>query len=405
MAVTFNDIEAASALIKSDIIHTPTFHSRSLSAIASTQLFLKLENLQFTGSFKERGALVKLKHLSAQEAEVGVIAMSAGNHAQGVAYHARRLGIPATIVMPKGTPYIKVQRTASFGATVLLEGEGFEETTAFAHELAQAKGLTFVHPYDDPYVIAGQGTIALEMLADVPDLEVLVIPIGGGGLISGMAIAAKAINPHIKVVGVQSELFPAMYALRHDQCPLLLGQTIAEGIAVSQPGYLTRNIVEETVDDIVLVNEAELEAAVQTMLVDGHIVAEGAGAAPLAAVLANKKRFADQRVGLVVCGGNIDARMLSSILMRGLIRLRRVVVLQVQIPDRPKMLAAIAAIIGDAGANIIEVQHQRLFTDASIKQIHLDFVIEVRDDAQIQDILIQIQSNGFPATIVSSLAE
>ncbi|MDX2216242.1 MAG: threonine ammonia-lyase [Oculatellaceae cyanobacterium bins.114] len=403
MAVTLEDIQIAADLIRQAVVRTPTCLSRSLSAIAHTNLFLKLENFQITGSFKERGALVKLKHLTANEAAAGVIAMSAGNHAQGVAYHAQRLGIPATIVMPQGTPYIKVQRTASFGARVMLQGDGLEAASAFAHELAIEEGLTFVHPYDDYHVIQGQGTIALEMLADCPDLEMLVIPIGGGGLISGMAIAAKALKPSIQIIGVQTELCPSMYQLRYGQTPTLTGQTIAEGIAVKHPGKLTRAIIDQYVDDIVLVSEPSLESAVQLIAAEGHLVAEGAGAAPLAAVLSYPERFADKQVGLVVCGGNIDARILSSILMRGLMRSQRIVYLRVEMPDIPGMLATVAGIVGAAGANIIEVQHQRLFTDISIKQTHLDLVIEVRDPEQVHKIVQQIQTHGFPARVLDAI--
>lgn len=403
MAVTLEDIKAAADLIQSSVIRTPTCFSRSLSAIAHVDLFLKLENLQFTGSFKERGALVKLKQLTALEAAAGVIAMSAGNHAQGVAYHAQRLGIPATIVMPKGTPFVKVQRTAGFGARVVLEGDTLETASDFAHQLAIAEGLTFVHPYDDPHIISGQGTVALEMLADCPSLDVLVIPIGGGGLISGMAIAAKALKPTIKIIGVQTQLCPSMYQLRYGTTPTLTGQTIAEGIAVKHPGKITRVIIDQLVDDIVLVGEPSLEAAVQLTVAEGHIVAEGAGAAPLAAVLSHPERFAHQRVGWVVCGGNIDARILSSILMRGLMRSQRIVYLRVEMPDIPGTLAQVAGIVGAAGANIIEVQHQRLFTDISIKQTHLDLVMEVRDPEQVHEIVQKIQAHGFPARVLNAI--
>lgn len=405
MAVTLKEIQAAAHLIQGEIVRTPSYRSTALSALARTDLVLKLENLQHTGSFKERGALVKLKHLLPQARQSGIIAMSAGNHAQGVAYHAQRLGIPATIVMPKATPFVKIQRTASFNAKVLLEGDGLEAASIFAHQLAEQSGLVFVHPYDDEQIIAGQGTIALELLADFPDLDVLVIPIGGGGLISGMAIAAKALKPAIQIIGVQSELCPAMYSLGYGIAPILSGQTIAEGIAVKQPGKLARAIIPQVVDDVVLVSEAEIEAAIQVLVSVGHIVAEGAGATPLAAVLAHRSRFAHQQVGLVICGGNIDTRILAAILMRGLMRSRQIVYLRVELPDRPGMLAIVSALIGAAGANIIEVQHQRLFTDLSIKQTHLDFVIEVRDAEQIQAVVRQIESEGFPARVLDAIGK
>lgn len=405
MAVTLKEIQAAAHLIQGEIVRTPSYRSTALSALAGTDLVLKLENLQHTGSFKERGALVKLKHLLPQARQSGIIAMSAGNHAQGVAYHAQRLGIPATIVMPKATPFVKIQRTASFNAKVLLEGDGFEAASIFAHQLAEQSGLVFVHPYDDEQIIAGQGTIALELLADFPDLDILVIPIGGGGLISGMAIAAKALKPEIQIIGVQSELCPAMYSLGYGIAPSLSGQTIAEGIAVKQPGKLARAIIPQVVDDVVLVSEAEIEAAIQILVSVGHLVAEGAGAIGLAAVLAHRSRFAHQQVGLVICGGNIDMRILAAILMRGLMRSRQIVYLRVELPDRPGMLAIVSALIGAAGANIIEVQHQRLFTDLSIKQTHLDFVIEVRDAEQIQAVVRQIESEGFPARVLDSIGK
>jgi threonine dehydratase len=371
---------------------------------------LKLETLHPTGSFKERGALNKLKSLTPEERAAGVIAMSAGNHAQGVAYHARRLGIPATIVMPEGTPFTKIERTEAHGATVVLRGHGLTEARRAAHALAEERRLTFVHPYDDPAIIAGQGTLALELLADVPDLDTLVVPIGGGGLISGIAIAAKALAPAIEIVGVQAALYPSMLnAVKGAPADaprdaLSGGQTIAEGIAVKEPGRLTRQIVAALVADILLVDEAALERAVNILLDVQKLAVEGAGAASLAALLAHLERFRGRKVGLVLCGGNIDARVLSSILMRGLVRDGKLVRLRSEISDSPGVLSRITRILGERGGNIVEIYHQRLFYDVPVKRAEVDVVVETRNATHVGEIVGALNEAGFPTRLLSSTA-
>jgi threonine dehydratase len=404
MSVDADRIRAAARAIAGAVVRTPVWHARLLSEISGATVFLKMENLQYTASFKERGALVKLLSLDAGQRRAGVITVSAGNHAQGVAYHAQRLGIPATVVMPRHTPFSKVNHTRAFGARVLLHGDGFDEAAARADEVAAAEGLTFVHPYDDESVIAGQGTVGLEMLEDVPDLDVLAVPVGGGGLISGIALAAKAIRPAIRVVGVQAELYPAMIrVLRGGPAPAG-GQTIAEGIAVKAPGRLTRAIAGRAVDDWVTVGEDDLERTVQQLIEIEKTVAEGAGAAALAAVFAHRALFADRRVGVVVSGGNIDSRILASILMRGLVRDGRLVRLRVEISDVPGALARVASLIGDCGGNIVEVHHQRLFRDVPIKMAELDAVVETRDAAHRDELVARLAESGFPARILSTTA-
>ena len=368
------------------------------------EIYLKLETLQRTGSFKDRGALVKLKSLEETAAKAGVIAISAGNHAQGVAYHAQRLGIPATIVMPKGTPFTKVIHTEAFGAQVILHGDNVDEAKPFADEMAARNGLTFIHPYDDPRIVAGQGTIAIEMLDAVPDLDVIVVPIGGGGLISGVATAAKALRPNIEIVGVEAELYPSMYQALNDLAPSSGGETIAEGIAVKTPGELTLGIVRALVDDIVLVDEAELEAAVQVMIEEAKVLAEGAGAAPLAAIAQEPERFAGRKVGIVVGGGNIDSRLLASVLMRGMVRAGRMARLRVTISDQPGTLARIAEQIGDTGGNIVEIVHQRMFYDVPVKLAEADVVVETRDESHIQEIIDRLAAAGFPTVRLDDTA-
>jgi threonine dehydratase len=376
----------------------------ALGATLGIDLVLKLETQHRTGSFKERGALYKLSSLTDDERRRGVIAMSAGNHAQGVAYHAQRLGIPATIVMPQGTPFTKIERTAAYGARVLLRGEGLSEARKAAFEIAAAEQLVFVHPYDDPWIIAGQGTIGLEMLADHPDLDVLVVPIGGGGMIGGVAIAAKALKPSIKVIGVQTEQFPSMHhALAGLACPVP-GQTVAEGIAVKEPGKLTEAIVRAYVDEIVLVDEDRLERAIEMLLTQQKLVAEGAGAAGVAALLLDPERYQGQKVGVVLCGGNIDARILASILMRGMVRSGRLVRLRAEITDSPGTLAKVARIIGEAGGNIVEIFHQRLFHDVPVKLADLDVVVETRDMAHVREILAKMAEGGFKTRLLSNSA-
>jgi threonine dehydratase len=403
-AVTLDDIRRAEAQLSGVVVETPTVHSRTLSAIAGCDILLKFENLQYTGSFKDRGALIKLLSLTAEERKAGVIACSAGNHAQGVAYHAERLGIPATIVMPEGTPFTKVHHTEAFGARVVLRGEGFAEAAAFAAELRAKEGLTLVHPYDDPHIIAGQGTVALEMIDADPALDLLVVPIGGGGLIAGMAVAAKAFRPSIEIVGVETELYPSMYQAIHGLAPTSGGQTIAEGIAVKRPSELTKAIVAKHVADILLVGEGAIEHAVQLLLEIEKTVAEGAGAAPLAAVLSHRERFAGKRVGLVVTGGNIDSRLLASVLLRGLIRDGRIVRLRVEIRDIPGALGQVARLIGEKGGNIVEIYHQRLFYDVPVKLAEIDVVLETRDRRHVDDIMGALRTVGFPTRLLGSTA-
>jgi threonine dehydratase len=402
--VTIDDIRKAEAQLSGVIVETPTVHSRTLSAIAGCDIVLKLENLQYTGSFKDRGALIKLLSLGAAERKAGVIAVSAGNHAQGVAYHAERLGIPATIVMPEGTPFVKVRHTEAFGARVVQRGEGFAEAAAFAAELRVKEGLVLVHPYDDPHIIAGQGTIALEMIDADPALDALVVPIGGGGLIAGIAVAAKAFRPSIEVIGVETELYPSMYQAIRGLPPTSGGQTIAEGIAVKKPGELTKPIVAALVADILLVGESAIERAVQLLLEIEKTVAEGAGAAPLAAVLAHRERFAGKRVGLVVTGGNIDSRLLASVLLRGLIRDGRIVRLRVETRDVPGALGQVARLIGEKGGNIVEIYHQRLFYDVPVKLAEIDVVLETRDARHVEDIIAVLRAAGFPTRLLGNTA-
>lgn len=398
--VTLESIRRAAGMIAGEIPETPTEVSPRLSELTGCTVFLKLENQHHTGSFKERGALTRLKSLSPREARAGVIAMSAGNHAQAVAHHATRLGIQATIVMPGFTPFTKIERTEAYGARVVLHGDTLSDAGAHAGDLAGRNGLTLIHPYDDPLIIAGQGTCALEFLAAVPDLDVLVVPVGGGGLISGMAVAAKAIKPDIRVLGVEAELYPSMKQALAGQPVVCAGITIAEGIAVKAPGGITRELVRRHVDDIILVGENWLERAVYQLVTVQKIVAEGAGAACLAAVLAEPRRFAGLKVGLVISGGNIDARLLSQILMRGLVREDRVVRLRIGISDAPGTLAKVARLLGDHGANIVEVHHQRLFQNVPVKMAELDVVLETRGRAHVAAIIDHLDKAGFPSQLM-----
>jgi threonine dehydratase len=405
LPVTLADIERAAGVIRGAVVDTDLAQSRTLSQMFGTDIWLKFENLQFTASFKDRGALNRLAALTPAERGSGVIAMSAGNHAQGVAYHARRLGIAATIVMPKGTPFVKIENTKRHGAQVLVEGTTLEEAGAFAHEYERRHGLTFIHPYDDPLIIAGQGTIALEMLRDAPGLDVLVVPIGGGGLISGIAVAAKALKPDIEIIGVQAALYPSMYnAVRGTHLPMR-GDTLAEGIAVKAPGVLTTQIVRALVDDIVLVSEVEIERAVSLLIEIEKTVAEGAGAAGLAAILSQPERFRGRKVGTVLCGGNIDIRLLASVLTRELARQGRLSELCIDLADKPGQLARVAALVGDGGANIIEVVHQRVFTDLPAKGTLLRMVIETRDRAHLTETVTRIRNAGFAVEITSNQQE
>ena len=402
MTVTARDIRAAAELLKDQGVRTPTLHSRTLSEIAGCQLWLKFENLQYTASFKDRGAYVKLASLDDAARKAGVIAASAGNHAQGVAHHARRLDIPATIVMPAQTPFNKVRQTEHFGARIVLHGADLAESYDHAVEIAEREGLSIIHPYDDPAIIAGQGTAALEMLEDAPDLDILVVPIGGGGLISGMALMAKEIKPGIEIVGAEAALYPAMKQALAGKEIEAGGTTIAEGIAVKRPGRITREIIRQHVSEILLVAEPELENAVLMLLEIEKSVVEGAGAAALAAVLQESARFAGRNVGIVVSGGNIDSRVLSAILMRGLIRQGRLVRLRIDIQDQPGVLGAVSRLIGEAGGNIVEVYHQRLFHNVPLKQAELDVVLETRDAGHVAAIVKALCDAGHSATLLSS---
>ncbi|MXY38428.1 MAG: threonine ammonia-lyase [Rhodospirillaceae bacterium] len=402
MTVTAQDIREAARLLDGQIVRTPTLHSRTLSEIAGCGIWLKFENLQYTASFKDRGAYVKLASLDDAARKAGVIAASAGNHAQGVAYHARRLGIPATIVMPAQTPFNKVRQTEHFGARIVLHGADLAESYDHALEIAPREGLTVVHPYDDPKIIAGQGTAALEMLEDAPDLDTLVVPIGGGGLIGGMALIASEMKPGIELFGAEAALYPAMKQCLAGEEIRTGGTTIAEGIAVKRPGEITREIVRRHVSEILLVDEPALEGAVLMLLEIEKSVVEGAGAAALAAVLQNRDRFAGRTVGVVVSGGNIDSRVLSAILMRGLVRDGRLVRLRIDIQDQPGVLGSVARLIGEAGGNIVEVYHQRLFHNVPLKQAELDIVVETRDADHVDAILKSLCEAGHPATMLSS---
>jgi threonine dehydratase len=399
--VTLADIEHAAEVIRGAVLDTDFDASRTLSSLFGASIWLKFENLQFTASFKERGALNKLSSLDRAGCAAGVIAMSAGNHAQGVAYHARRLGIKATIVMPEGTPFVKVENTRQHGAEVILAGATLEEAATFAADYGRTHGLAMIHPYDDPLIIAGQGTIALEMLRAVPELDTLVVPIGGGGLISGVAIAAKALKPGIRVIGVEAELYPSMYnAIRGTSLPMR-GDTLAEGIAVKAPGRITERLVRAYVEDILLVSEVELERAVSLLIEIEKTVVEGAGAAGLAAVIGRPDLFSGRKVGLVLTGGNIDTRLLASVLTRELARAGRLTELAVDLADRPGQLARLTRVIGEAGANIIEVVHQRVFTDLPAKGTLARIVVETRDRRHLEDTVAAIRAEGFTVELTS----
>jgi threonine dehydratase len=400
--VTLADIEMARRLISGHVLRTPLLPAPPLSALTGAEVFVKYENLQVTNSFKERGACVKLAALSADERRRGVIAMSAGNHAQAVAYHARRLAIPATIVMPVPTPFVKVKATEALGATVILDGETVAEAQTRAEAVASAGDLVWVHPYDDPKIIAGQGTIALEMIEDAPELDVLVVPIGGGGLIAGCAVAARASKPSIEIVGVEAALYPSMWnAIHKDQRPCG-GATLAEGIAVTNVGKMTLPVVRECVSDIMLVDETLIERAVNAFLTLQKAMAEGAGAAGLAAMLAEPERFRGRKVGLILCGGNIDPRILASIMVRELERADRIVSFRLTIPDRPGILGQIATKLGESGANILSVDHHRLFLDVPAKGAKLDVTVETRDAAHAEEIFRALAAAGYQPVVMPS---
>ena len=394
MAVDFAAIEAARRVIRGAVLRTPMLPAPKLSALTGAEVFVKYENLQVTNSFKDRGALVRLAALSSAERKRGVIAMSAGNHAQAVAYHAQRLGVPATIVMPETTPFVKVAATRSYGAEVVLHGETIAEAQTRCEGLLAERKLILVHPFDDPAIIAGQGTIACEILEDVADLDALVIPVGGGGLIAGNAIAARAIKPDIQIFGAECALYPSMWNALHGENRGCGGPTLAEGIAVKHAGKLTLPIVRELVAELILVEEAHIERAVNAFLTLQKAMAEGAGAAGLAALLAKPERFRGKRVGIVLSGGNIDPRILASVMVRELEREHHIVSFRLTIPDRPGVLGHIATRLGELGANILEVGHHRLFLDVPAKGAKLDVTIETRDAAHAEEIVAALAGEG-----------
>jgi threonine dehydratase len=400
LPVTLDDVRAAQERIGNAVVRTPTLISQTLSELTGTTVYIKFENLQFTAAFKERGALNRLLQLGDNARKNGVIAASAGNHAQGLAYHGKRLGVPVTIVMPQPTPTVKVMQTEGHGATVVLHGETFDAAYAYARQLEGERGLTFVHPFDEPDVIAGQGTAALEMLADVPAIDTLVVPIGGGGLISGMGVAAKGINPDIELIGVQAELYPSMYNAINGTDQPCEGDTLAEGIAVKYPGEMTRKIVAAIVDDIVLVSERDLERAVSLLLQIEKTVAEGAGAAGLAALLAHPERFKGKTVGIILCGGNIDTRLLANVLLRDLARSGRLARLRIRLQDRPGALFNVARIFDEQRVNIIEIYHQRVFTTLPAKGLITDIECETRDAAHLESLMAALARDGYEVSRV-----
>ncbi len=393
--LTLADVRAAAARIEGAVVNTAMDYSRTLSAITGADIWLKFENLQFTAAYKERGALNAMLLLGGDRLNRGVIAASAGNHAQGLAYHGARLGVPVTIVMPRNTPTVKAMQTEVLGGTVVLHGESFDEAYAHARTLEDELGLTFVHPFDDPHVAAGQGTVALEMLDQVPELDMLVIPIGGGGLASGMGVAARAIKPDIGLIGVEAELFPSMYnRLKGTNLPCG-GDTLAEGIAVKEPGVFTSKTLEGLLDDILLVNEASLEGAVSLLLQIEKTVAEGAGAAGLAAVLAYPERFKGRKIGIPICGGNIDTRLLANVLLRDLARSGRLARLRLTLQDRPGALFKVMREFDAHNVNIIEIYHQRIFTHLPAKGLTADIECEARDKEQLDALVATLRAKGY----------
>ena len=395
--LTLADVEAAARRLRGEVVDTPCLASRTLSALTGCEVYLKFENLQFTASFKERGALNKMAQLEPAERAAGVLAVSAGNHAQGVAYHAQRMGIPATIVMPRFAPAVKVENTRRFGATVVLEGDTFDDARAYGLAMARERAYTVVHPYDDLDVAAGQGTIALEMLAAQPQIDTLVVAIGGGGLISGMATAAKALKPGIEVVGVQTERFPAVWNAIHGEHRECGQATIADGIAVKSPGVLTLPIIRERVDDVLLVGEDDIEQAILMLLEIEKTVVEGAGGVGLAALMKHRERFAGRKVGLVLCGGNIEPLVLAEIIQRGMVKSGRLARLRIDVRDVPGALADVATLLGRLGANIDEVQHQRAFSSLSVERAQIEVVVQTRGVEHIAQILAAMREQGYRA--------
>lgn len=402
MAVTIADIWAAARTIEGQVVHTPAIHAARLSADLGLELYLKLENMQATGSFKERGAINKLASLSPEQRAAGVIAMSAGNHAQALAYHAMRMGIPATVVMPDFAPVTKIERTEAFGARVVLSGDTLDASAVAAMKIAEDEGLTLVHPYDDERIIAGQGTIGLELMAQRPGLEVLIVPIGGGGLISGIALAAKALKPSIEIYGVEAAFYPSMHQAINELPAHSGGHTLADGIAVKNPGRLTREIIKRCVSDILVVDEGAIESGIAALAEKQKMVAEGAGAAGIAALLSYPDRFIGRQVGVVICGGNIDNRILAGVLTRGLVRDGRMASLRIQITDRPGVLARIATIIGESGGNIIEVNHQRHFQNIPVRNAEIDALIETRNATHRKTVVERLKAAGFPTRVLSN---
>ena len=395
MTIHIDSIKEANLELRSNIVRTPTIQSQYLSNEVNANVFLKLENLQYTSSFKVRGAYVSIKRLKEEQKQKGVIAMSAGNHAQAVAWWAQKEGVKATIVMPEQAPLSKVMKTKSLGAEVILKGRTLNESQNYVSELIDYKKLTLIHPYDDPNVVIGQGTLGLELMEDTKNLDLLVIPIGGGGLISGVSIVAKSLNPNIKIFGVQTEKFPSMYNVLHKKQLAILGDTLADGIAVKRPGNITSEIIKNHVDDILLINEFELEMAISSLFENERIVAEGAGAAGVAAIMKNKDKFSGKKVGTVICGGNIDARLFASILNRKLLMDGRMTKVRIDIIDEPGMLARISNLIAKYGGNIIEIYHQRMFNDVPVKNAKIDAIIEALSVEHIASIIKALRDDGF----------
>jgi threonine dehydratase len=395
--LTLDEVRAAALRLQGEVIETPCLGSRTLSAMAGCEVYLKFENLQFTASFKERGALNKMAQLGEAERSAGVLAVSAGNHAQGVAYHAQRMGIPATIVMPRFAPAVKVDNTRRFGATVVLEGDTFDDARTHGLALAQERGLTVVHPYDDLAVAAGQGTVALEMLAQQPQIDTLIVAIGGGGLIAGMATAARALKPGLEVYGVQTERFPAVWNAVHGQARDSAQATIADGIAVKSPGALTLPVIRQQVKDVLLVGEDDIEQAILALLEIEKTVVEGAGGVGLAALMKHRERFAGRKVGLVLCGGNIEPLVLAEIIQRGMVKSGRLARLRLDVRDVPGALADVATLLGRLGANIDEVQHQRAFSSLSVERAQIEVVVQTRGVAHIEQVLSAMREQGYRA--------
>lgn len=399
--ITIDDIRKAAELLQGHVLRTPAISSPGLSKLTGADVYLKLENQQVTGSFKTRGSYVRMTALSEAERKAGVVAASAGNHAQGVGYHAERLGIPATIYMPANTPFTKVARTEALGAKVILEGESVAESRLLAVKAAEAEGKIFIHPYDDPHVIAGQGTATLEFLEDVPDMDALIVPIGGGGLAAGACIAAKAHNPDLEIVGAQADAYPSMFQAFNGEPPHGSGATLADGIAVKEPGDLTTPILKAHMPTVEVINESVIERAVQTLVDVQRLIVEGSGAVPLAVLLDQTERFKGKKVGLMVSGGNIDSRLLSSVMMRGLVREGRLAKLRISLIDMPGALAVVSGIIGSKGGNIVDVLHQRMFRDVPVKEADVDIAIETIDAGHVREIIEALEAQGFGTRLLS----